>query len=198
MAMEKLRAAASSVPSSANSPISKERMKLILRCTLAIFSAYRADSYGSDEHAEGYKANLKAVLGQYPDDVIAHISDPRTGVQRACKWPPTIAEIVTACEVQMQHMAKLERMRNWGKATLEDRRRLEAPREERPTFEEMKAKYGEDWGLTPDPRPKPGFKTGQAPSWQEIVSLYTRDPDRIARLIRVADKYAEDRGDAPA
>lgn len=173
-------------------------MKLILRCTLAIFSAYRADSYGSPEHAEGYKANVKAVLGQYPDEVIMHISDPRTGVQRASDYPPSIARIVTACEVEMQHKAKLARLKNWGNAATEERKRLEAPREERPTLAEMKAKYGEDWGLRADPRPKPGFKTGQAPSWQEIVSIYHRDPSRMENLCRVADDYAQDRGDAPA
>ncbi len=168
-------------------------MKLILRCTLAIFSAYRADSYGSDDHAEGYKANLKAVLSQYPDDVIIHISDPRTGVQRGCKWPPTISEIVTACEVQMQHLAKLDRLRHWGKP--EAVPRLEAPREERPSMEELKAKYGENWGLTslaPDPKKVPGFKTGQAPSWDQIIVRYQSDPARLARLIGAADQSRDE------
>jgi len=168
-------------------------MKLILRCTLAIFSAYRADSYGSDDHAEGYKANLKAVLGQYPDEVIIHISDPRTGVQRACKWPPTVAEIVCACEVQMQHLAKLKRLQNWGSRN--EVPLLDAPREERPTYEDLKAKYGENWGLTPAEPRKPAV---HAPSWDQIIVRYQSDPSRIARLVRAADAFAEDRGDASA
>ena len=184
---------ASQAQSAKNSQNSKARRSLILRCTLAIFSAYRADQYSDPEV---YKESLKLVLDQYTDDIIIHISDPRTGVQRACKWPPTIAEIVTACEVHMQHLAKLDRLKNWGKK--DKPLRLEAPREERPTIEELKAKYGEDWGLTPDPRPKPGFKTGQAPSWQEIVSMYHRDPSRLERLMKVADQYAKDRGDTSA
>jgi hypothetical protein len=158
-----------------------------------LFSAFRSDQFSDPE---GYLNSLGLVLEQYPNDVIIHITDPRTGVQRHLKWPPTIAEIVDACDKRMQELARAESFRNWGKK--DEPLAIEAPREERPTKEEMKAKYGEDWGLTPDPRPKPGFKTGQAPSWQDIVSLYSRDPDRIARLMKVADKYAEDRGDAPA
>jgi hypothetical protein len=171
----------------------KARKTLIEKCQAWIFAAYRIDQFSD---VEGYIDSLNHVLAQYPDDVIMHISDPRTGIQRACKWPPTIAEIVTACEVHMQHLAKLDRLKNWGKK--EELPRLEAPSEERPTIEEMKAKYGEDWGLTPDPRPKPGFKTGQAPSWQEIVSIYHRDPARLERLMKTMDGYADDRGDAPA
>lgn len=193
--MEKLIApGASSTQSSANSPNSKERTKLILRCTLAIFTAYRADSYGSDEHAEGYKANLKAVLGQYPDDVIIHISDPRTGIQRAAKWPPTISEIVTACEVHMQHTAKLKRLANWGKAQAQERLMLEPPRENRPTAEELKAKYGENYGLKPPQSSE--RKPVPAPPWDKIIQHYQADSSRLQRLIQRAEQYREDRGDA--
>jgi hypothetical protein len=196
--MEKLKPtihgqAASSAPSTGDSQRLKSRKSLILKCQRIIFSAYRTDQYSDPD---GYLTSLGLVLEQYPNDVIVYVTDPRTGVQRGCKWPPTIAEIVEACDKRMQDQAKLERYRNWGKPDAAPA--IEAPREERPTLEEMKEKYGEEWGLTPDPRPKPGFKTGQAPSWQEIVTMYHRDPERLARLMRIADKYADDRGDAPA
>lgn len=52
---------------------------------------------------------LGAVLEDYPNEVIIHISDPRTGIQRRSTFPPTIAEIVTACEVYQDHLRKLKK-----------------------------------------------------------------------------------------
>jgi hypothetical protein len=40
----------------------------------------------------------------------------------------------------------MERYANWGKNN-EQPALLEAPRETRPTYAEMKAKYGENWGI---------------------------------------------------
>lgn len=107
------------------------------------------------------------VLEQYPNEVIIYISDPRTGVQRFCKWPPTISEIVEACDSRIAELKRNERYRNWGK---NDPVLLEAPQEERPTLEELKAKYGPDWGLTPvEPRNGPAFK---APTGPELTAHY--------------------------
>jgi hypothetical protein len=59
--------------------------------------------------------SLIIILAQYPDDVIDYVTDPRTGIQRRCKFPPTIAEIIEACDARMQDIAKRERFKNWGK-----------------------------------------------------------------------------------
>jgi len=134
-------------------------------------------------------------LEQYPNDVIVWVTDPRTGVQRSCKWPPTIAEIVEACDQRMQDKARLTRLQTWGKRN--EAPMLEAPREERPSMEELKAKYGENWGLAEAPmaaKPPPA----KAKSWDEVIAEYRANPERLARLIRKADEYAQDRGDAPA
>jgi len=123
------------------------------------------------------------VLEQYPNDVIVYITDPRTGVQRHSKWPPTISEIVEACDARIAELKRNERYRNWGK---NDALLLDGPRENRPTLEEMKAKYGENWGLgdVTKPGPKP---PSQAPSWDTITKAYSGDPSRLARLIKAAD-----------
>jgi len=113
-------------------------------------------------------------------------------VQRHCKWPPTIAEIVEACNQRMQEIARLHRLQNPRKpeATM-----LGPPRDERPTYEELKAKYGENFGLAPAEPKKP---PARAMSWQEVATFYRSNPERAARLMRLADDYAEDRGEAPA
>ena len=155
---------------------SKSRKTLILQRQRILFSAFRTDQYSDPE---GYLASLGMVLEQYPDDVIVCVTDPRTGVQRHCKWPPTISEIVEACDRRMQDKARVTRLRNWGKNEV---LAIEAPREGRPTYEQLKAKYGEHFGLDPlggakPPPPKP------APSWDEIAALYQDDPVRLARLM---------------
>jgi len=84
---------------------SKDRKALIIKCQIALFSAYRIDQYAD---ADGFKNSLGAVLEGFPDEVIRYVCDPRTGLQRCLKWPPTISEVVEACE---EHRAYLHRMR---------------------------------------------------------------------------------------
>jgi len=93
-------------------------MALILRCQLAVFSAYRIDQFADPD---GFKTQLGAILEQYPDEVITYVCDPRTGIQRRSKFPPTISEMVEACD---DHRAFLEKMRKQRPAFKE---RLPAP-----------------------------------------------------------------------
>lgn len=77
-----------------------------MRCQLAVFSAYRIDQFADPE---GFKNQLGAVLEQYPDEVITYVCDPRSGgIQRRLKWPPTISEMIDACN---DHRAFLEKQR---------------------------------------------------------------------------------------
>lgn len=146
-----------------------------------LFSAFRADQYSD---ADGYLTSLGLVLEQYPNEVIIYITDPRTGIQRHAKWPPTISEIVEACDTRVSDLHRQQRFRDWGKG---EPRMIEAPREDRPSLEEMKAKYGENWGLTlEEPR-----KVTPAPSWNQIAATYQQDPSRIARLMEIADRNRE-------
>lgn len=133
--------------------------------------------------------SLGMVLEQYPSDVIIHITDPRTGVQRHLKWPPTIAEIIDACDKRMQEKAAQKRFENWGRNEVP---LLEAPRDDRPTPDELKAKYGENWGLDQAPRRAPK----KAPDWESVIAEYRANPERLYRLMRAADDYADDRGEA--
>ncbi len=96
---------ASRTQSDESSLNSKDRKALILRCQLALFSAYRADQYADPE---GFKYSLGAILEGFADEVIRYVCDPRTGLQRRHKWPPTMAEIVEACE---DHRDFLKRLR---------------------------------------------------------------------------------------
>jgi len=60
-----------------------------------LLSAYRRDDYADPK---GFVVQLGAVLEVYPEWVIRGVTDPLTGVQREQKFPPSIAEVVSACE----------------------------------------------------------------------------------------------------
>jgi hypothetical protein len=54
---------------------------------------------------------LGMVLERYPDAVIRDVTSPLTGIQRRSKWPPSIAEVVEACDAEV---ARIERMKRLG------------------------------------------------------------------------------------
>lgn len=60
-----------------------------------IFSAYRKDDFADPV---GFVAQLGAVLEKYPEWVVRYVTEPTTGIQRRQTFPPSIAEVVKACE----------------------------------------------------------------------------------------------------
>lgn len=57
---------------------------------------------GEAEDAEIYVAALAVVLEGYPAAVVAHVTDPRTGIPGESKWLPTVADVRHACELAMK------------------------------------------------------------------------------------------------
>lgn len=146
-----------------------------------IFSAYRTDQYPDPD---GYMVSLGAVLEQYPDDVVLYVSDPRTGIQRDSKWPPTINEIVTALDSRASDLKWKKRFENWGQ---NESLMIEPPREERLSLDELKAKYGENWGLTSLNSKTTTQDEKQAPSWGDIQRMYQDNPGLMGRLMKPKD-----------
>ncbi len=138
-----VEAEASSQQSTENSRNLKARKKLILQCQRMLFGAYRADQYADPD---GFMVSLGMVLEQYADEIVVYVTDPRTGVQRGSVWPPSIAEVVRACVVRNAELQRTERYRNWGR---NNDRKLESPKGNRPSYEELIAKYGPNFGLDP-------------------------------------------------
>jgi hypothetical protein len=109
-----------------------------------LFGSYRADQYPDPE---GFMVSLGMVLEQYSDVIVVYVTDPRTGVQRRSVWPPSIAEVVSACDARHAELQRIERYKNWGR---NNDRRLENPKDNRPSYEELIAKYGRNFGLDPN------------------------------------------------
>jgi hypothetical protein len=64
-----------------------------------LFGLYRrADA----QDPETYVAGLAALLSEYSREIIDYVCDPRTGLPRTLKWPPTIADVAGACDKQVE------------------------------------------------------------------------------------------------
>ncbi|UFW91011.1 hypothetical protein BjapCC829_21715 [Bradyrhizobium barranii] len=104
---------------------------------------------------------IAAVLQCYAPDVVQHVCDPRTGVPGKLKWMPSVAEVKSACDDRMAEKARKRRFENWGlnnvdadeRERMKDQGLLPPPRERRPTLDELKAKYGPNWGIGGDVEP---------------------------------------------
>lgn len=113
---------------------------LIIRQVRILFSAYRRDEFADPE---GFVTQIGVVLEEYPEDVIVYVTHPRTGLQRRSKWPPSIAEVVEACDEEVARLAKIAKYRAMG----EVQKMLPAPRAGRCNFDEMVAKHGRPIGI---------------------------------------------------
>jgi hypothetical protein len=142
-----------------------------------MFSGYPQSDFTAPKEAA---AAMCSVFEDYSDEVIRFATDPKTGVQRRCKWPPKLADVVEFCDERIAYIAKMNRFKNWGKG---DRLLLEGPQVPRPTLDEMHAKYGKDWGLEDPGGARFGTEAKQAPSWDSVVAQMQLDPSIVQRLI---------------
>lgn len=95
-----------------------------------------------------YMMALAAVLCEYPAWVVERVSDPRTGIARRIRFLPTVAELIADCEELLQPVRAERHRRAVIAQQLAERKAIAAPtRADRPTLEELKKRYGPNWGL---------------------------------------------------
>lgn len=68
-----------------------DRCNWIAKCARQVFGSYRKDDFADPD---GYAVQLGMVLERYDDKVIEAVTSPVTGIQRTCKFPPSIAEFI--------------------------------------------------------------------------------------------------------
>ncbi len=121
----------------------------------------RAFPNGGANAGKGYIGALASALAEYPRMVAIRCCDPVHGVSRETRFLPTVADVVAFCERETADMRKPVETEDRDARILremaeraEAEAKLQAERATRPTIDEMKAKHGPNWGLTP---------TGHAP-----------------------------------
>jgi hypothetical protein len=142
-----------------------------------MFSGYSQSDFTAPKEAA---LSMCSVFEDYPDPIIIFATDPKTGVQRRCKWPPKLAEVVEFCDERIGYIAKMERFKNWGKP---DALMIEGPKVPKPTREETEAKYGKNWGIDQSGgKERIAADDKPAQSWDRVVAQMQSDPSTIARL----------------
>lgn len=116
---------------------------------------------GQPNNAKGYVGGLAQVLTQYPKQIAARCDDPVTGVPRDTEFLPTPARLIAWLEretvpfrdtIERDDRDVALRQRAWD--LQREYEKNEADRKTRPTYDDLKAKYGPNWGIN-DGRPPP-------------------------------------------
>jgi|SRR5579859_1013667 len=138
-----------------------ERARLLLGC-------YRT---GDANDPETYVAAIAATLARYSEQIITDVTHPVSGLPSRSKWLPTVKEVFDACEEiadrDRQQVARERRIAE-QLAAREEQERLAA---HKPSLDQLKAKYGENWGLTSREQKKPD--NYRAPSADELRAHYS-------------------------
>jgi hypothetical protein len=110
-----------------------------------------AGCYRKDDAAdpETYAMALAAVLSEYSLDIVRQVTDPRSGLPSRSQWLPTVKEVRDACEEIDQRRRAMAQMKKREAEQLAARKAAELSRDRRPTYEELKAQYGDNWGMAP-------------------------------------------------
>jgi hypothetical protein len=87
-----------------------------------VLAAYRRDDFAD---AEGFVVQLGVVLERYADAVISEVTSPLTGIQRQCKFPPSIAEVVEFCNECLRRSNYASEWEKRSRQQVEERARIE-------------------------------------------------------------------------
>jgi hypothetical protein len=129
---------------------------------------------------------LAVVLERYPEGVVNHVTDPRTGIAGESKWLPTIADVRHACETAMKPIRDEEARaarRVESEATLQT---ADNDRSKRKTFAELAAMYPDIIG-TKERRPATEGEKAKILADLQSRRAYFRSPlepsDRIRQTL---------------
>jgi hypothetical protein len=155
------------------------RAKILLGC-------YRT---GEANDPDTYVAAIAAILSRYPQEVITAVTHPATGLPSKKGWLPTVKEVVDACDAANEPIVQNELRLRRIKEQLEQRERED--RGERPTAEQMEARYGKNFGIgeVVNEARKARF---QAPSVEQLREHYQSKPGYLQWL---ADRKRVMRGE---
>ncbi len=99
------------------------------------------------DNPDVYIGGVASVLFDYPPEIVRRAVDPRRGLAVCFPYPPNLADLKGWCEKESEPLRReIEAQARRDAA----RRSLPAPaqsRNTRPTLQQLKEKYGENWGL---------------------------------------------------
>ena len=123
---------------------------------------------GDANDPDTYAAAIAAVLTRFPPEVVAHVTDPRSGLPSRSNFLPTVHEVRLACEERDADLNRSNRRAALERQQLAEREQYEQQRANAPTRAELEAKLGraigerlqaahhvtaEQWAAIPDAKP---------------------------------------------
>jgi hypothetical protein len=87
------------------------------------------------------------VLARYPQPIIDHACDPRTGLALQYDWLPTIRQVNDFCNRKLESARYSEEREIAIAKQLADRAAMDAAAASRPTLDELRERHGPNWGL---------------------------------------------------
>lgn len=124
-----------------------------------LLSAYRRDDYADPR---GFVTQLGVVLEKYPEWVVRYVTSPDTGIQRRQKFPPSIAEVVSACEEVYAGERYTQEWDERARKQIEERKQL------------------------PNWAHKPNQPQGQVVTWADVARM--EEAGKKLKIIGVFDK----------
>lgn len=99
---------------------------------------------------ETFTAGCLRLFTAYPPAAVRHVVDPVTGLPGRSEWLPTMKAIKEALDgwaAEEKRAREFEARLQAAEQQIADRKAWQEKQKTKPTLEEMKAKYGDNWGL---------------------------------------------------
>jgi hypothetical protein len=117
---------------------------------------------GSPPNAKGYIGGLAQILVAYPKAVAIECANPLKGVARELRFLPTPADLIAWLEREsawlrnsIQATDHIEQLAAAQRQRAEEERAADEQRKRRPALDELRAKYGPNWGIATGRKPPP-------------------------------------------
>jgi hypothetical protein len=126
---------------------------------------------GGANNPETFVTAVAATLARYPDQVIYDVTDPTSGIPKQITWMPSIKEIYDTCERAMAPIRyRIEHEKRVAEQ-MELRRLEDEARAKAPSYDQLKEKYGADWGIK-NPDHKKRSPAAPAPTAEQLRHHY--------------------------
>lgn len=129
---------------------------LLLSEALAVVGVMlRGYANGGQQAGGSYQGALAETLTRYPRCIASYAGDVQKGVPSTTRFLPTPADIIAWAEREVAEWKAIvdrddheKAIREEMKQRAKDETELDAKRQIRPTLQQMKDKYGPNWGIS--------------------------------------------------
>jgi hypothetical protein len=107
------------------------------------------------DEPEIFTSGCLRLFTAYPREAVQYVVDPITGLPGRSEWLPSLKAVKDALDASVadQQRAQEREARKAAEAKLiAEREAWLKDKARKPTYDELKAKYGENWGITPPSR----------------------------------------------